>query len=196
MASAIDRLYIFRSRLIPGRTSVEDAHSELQGLTVALANEMHRTWFCYLPREKAQLQRDAPGEWSKVVAVFPTIQPEIESAHRCYSVGADTACVFHLMRAMETAVRKLSRRLRVTITPQTTWRQMTGSMDSKIKAMPEKTFRQKDKKNDWEEARANLHHVGSVWRNKTMHPAKSYTPSQAKEILQATRVFMISLCAL
>jgi hypothetical protein len=34
----------------------------------------------------------------------------------------------HQLRAMEVAVRKLSKRLKVTITPQTTWRQMTGRM--------------------------------------------------------------------
>jgi hypothetical protein len=69
----------------------------------------------------------------------------------------------HQLRAMEVAVRKLSKRLKVTITPQTTWRQMTGRMDDKIKGMPEATDTQKRKKNKWEEARANLHHVGSVY---------------------------------
>jgi hypothetical protein len=97
---------------------------------------------------------------------------------------------------MEVAVRALSKRLHVTITPQTTWRQMTGQMDDKIKKMPEKTTAAKHKKNDWEAARANLHHVGSVWRNNTMHPATSYTPSQARDVFNAVRVFMAGLAAL
>jgi hypothetical protein len=101
-----------------------------------------------------------------------------------------------LMRAMEIAVRQLSKRMKVTITPQTTWRQMTGNMDHKIKAMPERTDPQKRKKNDWEAARANLHHVGSVWRNNTMHPATSYTRSQAHDVLTAVRVFMAGLAEL
>jgi hypothetical protein len=75
------------------------------------------------------------------------------------------------MRAMEAAVRHLVKRLKVTIKPQTTWRQMTAQMDDKIKKQPEATDKQKNKKNEWEAARANLHHVGSVWRNKTTHPA-------------------------
>jgi hypothetical protein len=73
---------------------------------------------------------------------------------------------------------------------------MTGNMDPKIKAMPETTERQKRKKNDWEAARANLHHVGSVWRNNTMHPAAFYTTPQAFDILNAVRVFMNGLCDL
>jgi hypothetical protein len=69
-------------------------------------------------------------------------------------------------------------------------------MDAKIANMPAATDAQKRKKNAWEEARANLHHVGSVWRNSTMHPARFYTSSQAREVFEATRVFMIALAAL
>ena len=47
-----------------------------------------------------------------------------------------------------------------------------------------------------EAARANLHHVGSVWRNNTMHPAGSYTQSQALDVFNAVRVFMSGLAAL
>jgi hypothetical protein len=107
-----------------------------------------------------------------------------------------TACVFHLMRAVEIAVRQLSMRLNVTITPQSTWRQMTGQMDPKIRSMPTATESQKRKKNNWEAASMNLHHVGSVWRNNTMHPAASYTQGEARDVFTATRVFMNGLCDL
>jgi hypothetical protein len=132
----------------------------------------------------------------EVVKKFKTAAPDIENAGNCLALEQGTACVFHLMRAMEVAVRQLGRRLNITITPQTTWRQMTGQMDDKIKKMPDATDVQKRKKNNWEGARANLHHVGSVWRNNTMHPATSYTPSQALDVLNASRVFMNGLCAL
>jgi hypothetical protein len=67
---------------------------------------------------------------------------------------------------------------------------MTGQMHDKIKKMPESTDAQKRKKNNWEAARANLHHVGSVWRNNTMHPATSYTSSQARDVLQRCPRFL------
>jgi hypothetical protein len=131
-----------------------------------------------------------------VAGKFKSAAQDIENAGNCLALGQATACVFHLMRAMEIAVRQLGKRLKVTITPQSTWRQLTGQMDDKIKKMPDATDVQKRKKNSWEEARANLHHVGSVWRNNTMHPATSYTPSQARDVLHAVRVFMNGLCAL
>jgi hypothetical protein len=131
-----------------------------------------------------------------VATKFKNAAQDIQNAGNCAALGQPTACVFHLMRAMEVAVRQLGKRLRVTITPQTTWRQMTGQMDDKIKKMSDSTDAQKRKKNNWEEARANLHHVGSVWRNNTMHPATSYSLSQARDVLNAVRVFMNGLAAL
>jgi hypothetical protein len=131
-----------------------------------------------------------------VAKKFKGASMDIQNAGNCLALGQGTACVFHLMRAMELAVRQLSARLKVTIKPQTTWRLMTGQMDDKIKKMPETTERLKRKKNDWEAARANLHHVGSAWRNNTMHPATSYTQSQARDVLNAVRVFMGALAKL
>jgi hypothetical protein len=130
--------------------------------------------------------------WEKL----PATRNDLAEAIDCLALERATASVFHLMRAMEVVVRKLSRRLKVPITPQTTWGRMTHDMDSKIRAMPNMTNAQKRKKNDWEEARVNLAHIGSVWRNNTMHPAKSYTVEQAADVLDAVRVFMASLARL
>jgi len=125
---------------------------------------------------------------------FPGARMDLKEAGNCYALERPTACVFHLMRAMESAIQKLGKRLGVTITPQTTWRQITGQMDVKIRAMSDSTTRQKRRKDDWAEARANLHHVGQVWRNNTMHPARDYTMNQAKDVFDAIRVSMQSLC--
>jgi hypothetical protein len=176
------------------RGRLADILSEIKQLQVRMVEELQDRKFLFVPPEFVPYwdQKDAFGLGNK----FKKAHDDIRAAGNCLALQQPTACIFHLMRAMEVVVRKLSKRLKVTITPNTTWRQMTGGMDDKIKAMPNKTNRQKRKKNDWESARANLHHVGSVWRNKTMHPADSYTQSQAHDVLNATRVFMVDLCDL
>jgi hypothetical protein len=131
-----------------------------------------------------------------VTMKFKDAAADIRSAGDCLALGQGTACVFHLMRAMEAAVRKLSRSLKINVTWKTPWRVLTGAMDAKIKKMPEATETQKRKREKWEAACTNLHHVGSVWRNSTMHPATSYTPSQARDVLSAVRVFMVALAEL
>ena len=178
---------------LPERIAIAQA---IMHLVARLADELDQQFFFHLFQEDVRHygQKDLFG--AEVAKEFKAAASDIEQAGNCLALQQPTACVFHLMRAMEIAVRQLAKRLKVTITPQTTWRQMTSNMDPKIKAMSEKTERQKQKKNEWEAARANLHHVGSVWRNNTMHPATSYTQSQALDVLNAVRVFMSGLCAL
>ena len=171
---------------------------ELKRIGERFRDELGERWFLYVTPELAKFydQEHLFGPW--VSEKFPNAKDDIKNAGNCYAVGQSTACVFHLMRGMEVVVRKLARRphMNITITPKTTWRQITGAMDAKIAAMPDGSFREKNRKEKWEASRANLHHVGSVWRNTTMHPAKTYTQSQARDALDACRVFMTALCDL
>jgi hypothetical protein len=175
---------------------IEDVKGATSHLKYRLFEELENEHYFQVDRQDVQFYEKEELFGSLVAKKFKAAVPDIENAGNCLALQQPTACVFHLMRAMEIAVRQLGKRLNVTITPQSTWRQMTGNMDGKIKGMPEATEAQKRKKNRWEAARANLHHVGSVWRNNTMHPATSYTRSQARDVLNAVRVFMGGLCEL
>jgi len=161
-----------------------------------ILDELAKEFFFQVHRQDVQLYGHKAPFGEAVTKKFRRAIADIENAGNCLALQQPTACVFHLMRAMETAVRQLGKRLNVTITPQTTWRQMTGQMDPKIKKMPTATEAQKRRRNNWEAASMNLHHVGSVWRNNTMHPAASYTQDQARDVFNATRVFMNGLCDL
>jgi hypothetical protein len=161
-----------------------------------IQDELENEFYLQVDRQDVQFYDKPDLFGTQVTAKFSKATADIRNAGNCIALQQPDACVFHLMRAMEVAVRRLSQRLGVTIRPQTTWRQMTGNMDAKIKAMPDSTYKQKEKKNRWEAARANLHQVGSVWRNNTMHPAVSYSRSQARYIFDAVRVFMSALAEL
>jgi hypothetical protein len=152
--------------------------------------------FYRVGQEDFQLYGRADLFGEAVTKKFKNAAADIRSAGSCLALGQGTACVFHLMRAMEVAVRKLARSLKINVTWKTPWRVLTGAMDAKIKKLPEVTEAQKRKREKWEAACTNLHHVGSVWRNSTMHPATSYTPSQARDVLSAVRIFMTALAEL
>lgn len=170
--------------------------SRAENLRNRVNDELSNEWFFQVDKFEVRYyeKQDLFGEG--VTKKFPGASADIRSAGNCIALQQPDAVVFHLMKAMEVAVRQLGKRLNMTITPQTTWRQLTGNMDVKIKSMPDKSHAQKEKKNRWEEARANLHQVGSVWRNNTMHPAVSYDRSQAFDIFNAVRVFMSVLAQL
>jgi hypothetical protein len=170
--------------------------ARVKELKIRIEEDLRAKHFFYVPDLLAIYYGKDELFGSEVPKKFKGCGVDIREAGNCLALNQPTACVFHLMRAMEIAVRALGRRLKVTITPQSTWRKMTGEMDDKIKKMADNTDLKKEKKNKWEASRANLHHVGSVWRNNTMHPAASYTQQQALDVLNATRVFMVGLCEL
>ena len=168
----------------------------LDGLQMRIEDDLKSKQFLFVPSSMAALYGEKNLFGDHVANKFPKALADIANAGSCLALKQPTACVFHLMRAMEVAVKKLSTRLGVTVTPKTTWRQMTAQMDSKIKALPEATAKQREKKNAWKAARVNLRYVRSIWRNNTMHPASTYTPSQALELFNAVRSFMVSLASL
>ncbi len=182
--------------LLNGNPKVEEIRAAAHHLRFRIIDELQSEYYFQVDREEVRFYEMGALFGDEVAKKFKNASSDIKNAGNCLALQQPTACVFHLMRAMEVAVRVLSKRLGVTIAPQTPWRKMTGDMDTKICAKPDSTDKQKRKKNDWEAARANLHHVGSVWRNNTMHPAASYTRGQARDVFDATRVFMVSLCDL
>ena len=190
------RLTEFGHHLTGNDTVIEDVKGSASHLKHRLFDELENEHYFQVAREDVRFYGQEALFGHRVAKKFKAAVEDIEDAGNCLALQQPTACVFHLMRAMEIAVRKLGKRINVTITPKTTWRQITGAMDDIIKKMPDSTDRQTEKKNSWESARANLHHLGSVWRNKTMHPAASYTPSQARDVFNAARIAMDGLCAL
>lgn len=126
----------------------------------------------------------------EVAAKLPNSMEDIESAGTCLCLSQATACVFHLMRAMEGAVGALCTSLGIP-NPDRVWGQLLSDLDAKIGQMPKGAAR-----TEWSAVRANLYHVKEAWRNDTMHPKQTYTVEQAKEVFEATKVFMRQLAGL
>jgi hypothetical protein len=101
-----------------------------------------------------------------------------------------TACVLHLARAMETIVWSLATKLKVAINPRDTWGTILRNMDNGIKALPERTDEEKQKKEKWSESRINLYHVKQAWRDPSMHATRSYNVAEALEIIEKARSFV------
>jgi hypothetical protein len=127
---------------------------------------------------------------------FKESRDDIEHAGNCLALGEGTACVLHLVRAMEVIVRLLGKKLKVTINPKDTWGTILNNMDSGIEALPEKNDRQKRKKSQWSECRANLWHVKQAWRDNSMHGKRAYSPAEARQILDRVSEFCCHLATL
>jgi hypothetical protein len=124
---------------------------------------------------------------------------EIDEAGKCLAVGRSTASVFHLMRAMEVAVKGASTCLGIPDPVKGADRNW-GVMLRKFKEELER----RNKSNLWpqpsdrqffDEVYVSLDAVRNVWRNATMHVESKYTPEEAEHILASVRGFMKKLAS-
>jgi hypothetical protein len=124
---------------------------------------------------------------------------EIDEAGKCLAVGRSTASVFHLMRAMEVAVKAASACLGIPDPVKSVDRNW-GTMLRKFK----EELDRRNKSNLWpqpsdrkvfEEVYVSLDAVKNVWRNATMHVENKYTPEEAEHILASVRGFMKKLAS-
>lgn len=138
----------------------------------------------------ALLAADGPPLGRRVATAFPHIQVDLGEAAACRALARPTACVFHLMRAMEAAVQTLAAHLGIeSLTRE--WGKLLSDMKREIEAMP------KGKARDaWSENHSLLYHVKQAWRNDVMHPNRSYTLAEADRIHDAVASYLEQLAEL
>jgi hypothetical protein len=154
-------------------------------------DEMEGRYFFLLDdREAALFDAKEPPFGDTVETAFSAAGEDIVEGAKCLGLARYTASVFHLMRAMECAVQALSEELKIEDCERE-WGKLLSDMETKIKRMPKG-----EKKDSWSESHSHLYHVKQAWRNKTMHPKKTYTQEEAEAVFAAVRVFMRHLATL
>lgn len=168
----------------------------LTQLTNVVGTEMQVKLFLVVPPDKRRFFEQIDPIFGKTVLdAFPDASEDISEAGICYAVGRYTATVFHLMRAMEIAIHALGSKIGATVTSKIggflPWGVLIANIHGKIKLMSSG-----DDKKSWSEVHALLYHVNQAWRTETMHPKRTYTEGQAREILDAVKAFMNRLAPL
>ena len=156
-----------------------------------LHDDLEARVFISIPAELTPLyQQDECAFGRNVADAFPLAIEDIGEASKCLALGRSTAAVFHLMRAMECAVQRLSTKLEIQNVDRE-WGKLLSDIAKAIEAMPKGADR-----NKWSESHTHLYHVKQAWRNDTMHPKQTYTFEEAKAIFEAVKAFMNDLSAL
>jgi hypothetical protein len=171
--------------------SFADAARSIVGINLRFRDEVEECKLFGLSDNEASAFDETLSSFNfDVESVFGSEAAEdIDEAGKCLALDRNTACVFHLMRAMEQAVKVLGSKVGLT-NIEIAWGKLLSAIDDKIKVMPAPI------KDEWSECRANLYHVKQAWRNSTMHPKETYTNVQAKQVLDAVRAFMQQLVTL
>jgi hypothetical protein len=127
----------------------------------------------------------------KVFNAYPSATEDIAEAGTCLALERPTACVMHLMRASEVALKALANA--VGVGTQADWgayiREIYREMEKQAKAAGAKTPAHQF----YAEAAAQIDNVKRAWRNPSMHVDKSYSQQRAEDILLATKSLMSHL---
>lgn len=157
-----------------------------------IRREMWACYFFHMPSSQAEFYDQKELFGAEVNLKFPTVQYDMVEAGNCYAMGRGTACVFHLMRIMETGVQEFGKKLGVPFTDQKNWQNILDESNKALKALPSKD----PATIALGQASAHLFNVKLAWRNEVMHPNDKYTLEEAKDLIAQVRLFMVQLASI
>lgn len=208
LESALDQLG--RMDITIGRGSHDGAYGVYKTLTdqtqqvwECLKTDLDKSVFMFMPLVEAKYYDQDELFGSEVKARFPKATKEIVSAGNCYATGNNTACVFHLMRAVELGARTMFRGMKATKhlkRPMTlcTWGELTAALDEGLKGLTIGKRSNTAKANTFQfysHAVGVFKHFKGAWRDPVSHTGRFYQPGETKDIMDNTRQFMQHLAS-
>lgn len=197
----------------PSDISLYRTHRELEEIDRALGKDLAKTTLMYVPAENAKyldgcsksnadtMFDDSEQPMGKRVSYrFPEARKEIVVALTCYAVEAYTACVFHLMRAVEIGARVMISRSGLSAGRHLpcaielcTWKQLIETLNKGLDDLRPGTStdpKKRDKLEYYTQLVGIFMHFKDPWRNKVSHLRKVYKPGETKDAIDNTRQFL------
>jgi hypothetical protein len=173
---------------------------EAKRISKLAEREIKGTAFFYVPAARVVFlptyeEPHVFGE--KVSNAFPSAIPDIYEAGTCLALGRGSACVFHLMRALEIGLRTLGAVFGVSL-DHTNWGPAIEEIEARVGNMHrEPKWRAfpdcKQLQESYSQIASHFGVLKNAWRNYTMHARGSYTEEQAELIFRNTKAFMAGL---
>jgi hypothetical protein len=176
--------------------------AQLDELKLNIQSELEAQLFFVVPANRKLWfsEGDTALFGNAVADIFPDSTPEIAEAGRCLALARWTACVFHLMRALELALHKWAIELGVSqfsAIELEHWKNILDAADKKIKQLEQQS---KSHSKDAElkyygETIGHFRSIKDAWRNHVAHARERYDEGRAISIMAHTREFMILLAS-
>jgi hypothetical protein len=163
----------------------------------ALEAEFFESIVLLVPDADAHFYKAPQPFGEEVSSHFPSAAHDISEAAKCLALDRSTACVLHLMRALEVGLNVLAEEMQIPF-KYMQWEQIINKIPGRI----EEIEKDLQKPSDWRESRRFYAEAGvqfdfikDAFRNHAMHAHKTYGLSVARDIYQSTKVFMMHLSA-
>ncbi len=142
------------------------------------------------PGHAAYAAPERPLFGDQVEEAFPTASAEIADAGRCRAAGLWTACVTHLMRALEPGLGSLA--AWAGVTPEANWNATLNQIEARLREIRKGV--DGDEAERWaSEAALQLRAVKNAWRNHAMHGRTRYGEDDAVRVFNSTKYLMQTL---
>lgn len=167
---------------------------QFAGIQETLVDELEQRLILCLPSDKSSLYTGHDLFGPDAARNFPSAAREITEAAKCLALNRNTACVFHLMRVMEIALRALGHSLNEPqLDPKRnpSWETILRRCDQEMqKPLAQRSPEWQQDESFYSTATANLRAVKDAWRNPTMHVEQTYDDETASEVWNSVRAFM------
>ena len=156
--------------------------------------ELKGRLFYYISGTRAakRIQQGKQEFGNQVLIQFPEARYDLDEAAKCMGFELYTACVFHLVRPMESAVRKVGKRMGATVRFKKKegylcWGSIANNINDRLTVLKESD---QDEYQKWVRVHGMLECVRQAWRNETMHPGSYYNEKDAEEVYGAVKMFL------
>jgi hypothetical protein len=180
--------------ILGGFSNEQQLRARFDCIASALNSEVHQSTLVQIPSVQKNFYQAKDLFGPLVSGKFPSVLLDIEEAGSCFALDRNTACVFHLMRAMEVGLRALGKSLNnPNLDPKRNpnWEAILKPCDDELrKPLKERANEWRSDELFFSNATANLRAVKDAWRNPTLHVEMNYDDDRALEIFNAVKAFM------
>lgn len=168
-----------------GRLSWGLVAHKVEEIHRVLDKELGQAKLLTLNATEGAYYENATGKFGiDVIISFPSAIAEIDEAGKCFALGRHTACVFHLMRALEVPLAAIAKIL-LPNDPRPNWDPILAKIDSELD-LPHKDRKIKGQTDFYAGVSSHMHAVKIAWRNRVMHVDAIFPEDRAKAIFDAT----------
>jgi hypothetical protein len=177
-----------------------DIATRLQELFGQVTDGMRDRKFVFVPANKSRYFENDLLFGDQVKMSFPSAERDIKEAGNCFAVGAHTACVFHLMRAAEHAMRVLAQDRKVVLPRKKPieleqWNKIIQGIESEVAKVGNwpATLGRAAAQQFYNGAVVELRGFKDAWRNHVMHARTNYNEGEAAGVMEYVKAFMVRL---
>ena len=180
-------------------------HARLDTILTGVQNNLESRKFMFMSTEESPYWNNPHLFGKEFIQQFPkNAALEMMDAGNCYATSLGTACVFHCIRVAEYGLRKLAKKVRVTLTDRgkkqpleyAEWQKIIDSINNKLKVAHQhsKGPRREATLQFYSDAADHCLYMKDIVRNEISHARRRYNQAETLGIFNRVRDFVQLLC--